>query len=236
MRDIARSRLSGEVVKHLSNAIHEGRFLPGERLTSERALSEELGISRPILREALQVLETQGLVITHHGRGTFITNASTELLNADPTRWLTRNQRRVREFYEARLVIEPECAALASQRAKPEHIADLQNIISRAEKVIQQGEVVAFIGLDIDFHRMVAKMAGNALLYKMLDTVINPDTDLRKVLHRLPGHPSLAHDRHVRILSAIKKRKPKEARHEMTSALEGALQDISSFLKREVDR
>lgn len=236
LRDITRSRLSSEVVKRLSSAIQEGRFLPGERLASERTLSEEMGVSRPILREALHVLEMQGLVTTRHGRGTFITSASAELLYADPVHWLLKNRRLVHEFYEARLVIEPECAALASQRARPEEINDLKNIVSSAEKVIQKGEVIAFIGLDIDFHRKIAAMADNTLLYQMLDEVINPDTDLRKVLHQLSGHPSLAHDRHVRIFSAIERRKPEEARYEMTSALEGALHDINEFIRTEVEQ
>lgn len=222
------------MVKRLSTAIQEGRFLPGEQLASERALSGEMGISRPILREALQVLETQGLVTTHHGRGTFVTTDSAELLNVNPVQWLVNHHRLVHEFYEARLVIEPECAALASQRARPEQIADLRNIVSKAEQVVQTTAVISFIGLDIDFHRQVAAMANNTLLYQMLDAIINADTDLRKVLHRLSGHPSLAHERHVKILKAIEAQKPEEARHEMTSALEGALQDVSSFVREEV--
>lgn len=236
MPSITRTRLSDEVVKRLSAAIQEGRFLPGEQLASERALSDAMGISRPILREALQVLETQGLVTIRHGRGTFVTNGSAELLNVDPVHWLIKHRRLVHEFYEARLVIEPECAAMASQRARPEQIADLRTIIRKAEQVVQTTEVISFIGLDIDFHRQVAAMANNTLLYQMLDAVINPDTDLRKVIHRLSGHPSLAHERHVKIFDAIEEQKPEEARHEMTSALEGALQDVDSFVRKEVGR
>lgn len=229
---IERSRLSGEIAKRLEKAIHEGRFLPGERLAPERVLSDDLGVSRPVLREALGILESRGLICIQHGRGTFVKDLASELLNAPTSQWLARNEKLVREFYEARLVVEPECAALASERATPEKILILRQILDRADHVIEDGKIIAFIGLDIDFHSAIAEMTGNGLLFQMLHSIINPDTDLRKVLHRLSGQPTVAQARHNRILAAIESGNPVEARREMSAALRGALQDIGRLLEQ----
>ncbi len=232
IRGNEKSRLSSEIAKHFATAIKEGRFHVGEQIPPERTLSQELGVSRPILREALRMLESRGLVDIRHGRGTFVADAFSELSNVNPHHWLKDNQKLVQEFYEARLVLEPECAALASQQARPQQLDELKKLIDRCDLVVRSGEVTTFIGLDIDFHRLIARMSGNALLYKMLAAIINPDTDLRRVLHQISGHLPVAHERHVHILAAIVHRDAAEARSKMTKALEGTLQDIDQICER----
>lgn len=231
LQDIEKPRLSREVAKQLGKAIQEGRFLPGQRLASERQMSHELGVSRPVLREALSTLESQGFVETRHGSGTFVVDVSIQLLNVEPVVWFKENWPLVKAFYDARLIIEPDCSALASQHARPEQLAELHSILNRAEEVIESGEVIASIGLDIDFHSTIADMANNVFLSRMLRAIINPDTDLRRVLHRLSGRPSVAHSGHLRILTAIESADPVKAREEMTNALKGSLQDITRLLK-----
>lgn len=231
LQDIEKPRLSREVAKQLGKAIQEGRFLPGQRLASERQMSHELGVSRPVLREALSTLESQGLVEIRHGSGTFVVDISVQLLNVEPVNWFRQNWTLVKAFYDARLVVEPNCAALASQHASPEQLAELRAILNQAEKVIERGEVIASIGLDIDFHSAIADMANNIFLARMLKAIINPDTDLRRVLHRLSGRPSVAHSGHLRVFTAIESKDPVRAREEMTRALEGSLEDIMRLLK-----
>ena len=229
LHSIKKSRLSDGIAKQIEKAIQEGRFLSGEQLPPERALSEELGVSRPVLREALYILETQGLLEIRHGDGTYVKDLSAELLNVPLPIWIKENRHQIREFYEARLIIEPDCAALASQRATTQNIEQLKNIVEKSEQVIQEENVIAFIGLDIDFHSTIARMTGNVLLFQMLDSIINPETDLRKVIHRLPEHLSVAQSRHIEILKAIEGGNPEAAHQAMVTALEGPLKDIEQF-------
>jgi GntR family transcriptional regulator, transcriptional repressor for pyruvate dehydrogenase complex len=230
-QDIERPRLAREVARRLGRTIREGRFLPGQRLPSERHLCLELGVSRPVLREALRALATQGFLDIRHGSGSFVLDAAAQLANVDPTAWFTENRKRVRDFYGARLILEPPIAALASRNAAPAQVAGLRAILQRADEVIARGQVVAAIGLDIDFHRAIAEMAGNDFLADMLAAIIDTDTDLRRVLHRLPGRPHLAHRRHARILAAIVRGDAAAARRAMADALEGALHDIEELVK-----
>lgn len=229
LRSVKKSRLSDEIAKQIEKAIQEGRFLSGEQLPPERALSEELGVSRPVLREALHMLEMQGLLEIRHGDGTYVKDPYAELLNVPLPIWVKENQHHIYKFYEARLVIEPDCAALACQRATPQDIEELKNIVEKSEQVIQEGNIIVFIGLDIDFHSKIAHMSGNILLFRMLDSIINPETDLRKVIHRLPEHLSVAQARHIEIFKAIESRNPEAAHQAMVKALEGPLNDIEQF-------
>lgn len=229
--DLEKDRLPQQIAKQLSRAIQEGRYLPGEKLSSERQLSQSLGVSRPVLRQALGILEARGLVAIAHGRGTFVSQEPAHLLQVEPRDWFRENWSLVLDFYEARLIVEPRCAALAAQNATKDQLATARRILSHAEAVITSGEVVASIGLDIDFHRTIADMSGSVFTAMMLKSIINPDTDLRRVLHRLPGRPAVAHGGHERILAAIESGNAVRSQHEMTSALHGSINDITHFIE-----
>ncbi len=231
LQDIERPRLAREVAKRLGSTIREGRFLPGERLPSERHLCQELGVSRPVLREALGALAAQGFLEIRHGSGSFVLDVAAQLANVDPIAWFKENLTLVRDFYGARLVLEPEIAALASGNARPGHLARLRAILESADEVIARRQIGAAIGFDIDFHRGIAEAAGNAFMCEMLDAIIDTDTDIRRVLHRLPGRPEAAHHGHAQILAAIESREPARARAVMAAALARALRDVDRLLE-----
>ena len=86
LRITPKSRLSDDVAWQIELAIKGGQFQPGEKLPSERKLCQELGVSRPILRQALQNLEIRGLVDIQHGRGTFVATLANEFVA--PVVWL----------------------------------------------------------------------------------------------------------------------------------------------------
>ena len=233
LRSVERSHLSDSVANQLETAIKEGRFWPGQQLPAERQLSRELGVSRPILREALSTLAARGLITVQQGRGTFVTDHAAKLVDR-PLVWLVENEQLVRDFYQARLVIEPTCAALASRRARldPAGVARLEELLASAEDVIATDNVIGFIGLDIDFHAAIAHMTGNPFLYRMLEAIIQPEMDLRNVLHRLPDHLRVAHERHERIVAAIKAGDAEGSRQRMIEALEGPAHDIALLHKQ----
>ena len=78
LRTVPKSRLSDDVAWQIELAIKGGQFQPGQKLPSERKLSHDLGVSRPILRQALHNLETRGLVDIQHGRGTYVATLAGE--------------------------------------------------------------------------------------------------------------------------------------------------------------
>lgn len=232
IRKVGRARLAQVIAGRLASTVREGRYAPGTRLPSERDLSLEFGVSRPVLREALKELQGSGLVQTVRGRGTFVRDPAAELAKTSPRVWLRDNRALVEEFYEARLVIEPSCAERAALQASDAQLERLIHVHEAAERLLQGDRApLSYTGLDIDFHTCIADMSGNRSLRRMLDVIISPDADLRQVLHRVPGHLDVAQTRHGRIVRAIAAGDRARARSAMTSALLSTLNDIEHLLK-----
>lgn len=229
-QSLEKSRLSDDVAWHVAQAIREGRYQPGQVLPSERELATQFNVSRPVLREALRILEIQGLIEIHHGKGAFVKSHGTDILNVSVIEWLNNNYSYLCQFYEARLSIEPTCAALAAQRASDDEIDFLFQLMNSEESLIQEENVPSFVSVDIDLHKAVARISGNTFLQQMMDSLINPETDMRKIVLRLPNHLPVAHDGHMAIVEAIACRDPDAARQAMINALQKPLDTIRNFL------
>jgi GntR family transcriptional repressor for pyruvate dehydrogenase complex len=222
-----KSRLSDDVAWRIEFAVKGGQFKPGEKLPSERLLSRELGVSRPILRQALQNLENRGLVNIQHGRGTFVASLANQFVA--PIEWLRENDDKVIAFYEARMAIEPACAALAARRATPSQINELRDNTEESRGVAAAGDILSFVSLDIEFHSIIARLSGNPHLYHALDQIINPETDARQVIHRLPGHLPIAQARHERVFAAIAAKNEEAARGAMYAAFSGLMSELEEI-------
>ncbi len=234
-RTVGKLRLSDDIARQIENAIREGRMVPGQTLPSERDLANTFNVSRPIIREALRILEIKGFVSIQQGCGTLIKNPEMDILNQPVSEWLEKNRQLLNEFYEARLVIEPACTALASQRATERELRVLQENMEESERIAGSGKNLAIlVGLDIDFHSEIARMSANPFLIKMLSTLIVPETDVRKVVLRLPNHISVALEGHRRIYEAIKAGDPQAARQAMIDALNQPFAVIEKFLQEKL--
>jgi len=91
--------------------------------------------------------------------------------------------------------------------------------------------LAALVGLDIDFHSEIARMSANPFLIKMLNTLIVPETDVRKIVLRLPDHIDIALDGHKCIYEAIKAGDPEAARQVMIEALNQPFEAIDRYLQ-----
>lgn len=234
-RSVDKSRLSDEIARQLEQIIREGRLLPGERLPSERELSDQLQVSRPVLREALRELESLGVVSVRRGSGVYVRKVAQDILEVDVKEWLSANKDEIRAFYQARLAIEPECAALASLRATDEQIKNLKEILLKTQTPVEKQQIRAFIGMDIDFHAAVAEMSGNVFLARMLSSIISRETDMRGIVLQLPDHFGVTNSGHEGIVEAIEERNPEQARRAMEIALQDALDALDRFIALEVN-
>lgn len=233
-RTVERSRLSDDIARQIANAIREGRLVPGQTLPSERDLAKTFNVSRPIIREALRMLEIQGFVSIQQGCGTLIKDPETDILNQPISAWLAKNRQLLDEFYEARLAIEPACAALASQRATGEQLRNLQENLEESERIARSGEnLAALVGLDIDFHSEIARMCANPFLIKLLNALIEPEMDVRKIVLRLPYRIPATLEGHWRIYEAIKAGDPQAARQAMIASLSQPFAAIKKFMQEE---
>jgi len=230
-KSVEKPRLSSDVARQIAQAIREGRYLPGDILPTERDLAVRFNVSRPILREALSILQSQSYITIKHGKGTYVRDPYTDILNVPLSEWLDKNSDLVEQFYEARIAIEPVCAALAAKHAGEKEIAELKDILLREEPLILNSDNVAImVRTDIDFHSAISNLSGNAFLIKMLSSLIVPETDIRKIILRLPNHRPTTHEDHIRILTAIEQHDSSAAHQAMVIALNRPLEVVRDFM------
>ncbi len=204
-------RLYEEVMVNLAELIRKGQFRPGDRLPSERELVKQLSVSRTTLREALRVMQQQGLIMSKRGAGNFIANGSADELA------LTLNHLALQDIFELRMVLEPSIAALAAQRATPQDLAQLEAILQKQTHQIQKQKNIA--ETDAAFHAALAEATHNHALQQMGATLMKVLSPSRNESLQTPRRAQLSLTSHRRILDAIKERSSLAARQAMEDHL-----------------
>lgn len=203
----------------LRRYVDQVRRESGRRLPSEARLVEELGISRARLRGLLKTLEGEGLIWRHVGKGTFIGERS---LTAELTSMpdvLTPL-----EAFEARLVIEPQIAALAARRATPGQIDEMWRCITQMQALDDFDQWAVW---DERLHRLVAKAAGNKLLLAVYDTIReSAPSGMRNIINRVFSSTTRneSNVEHQRYIEAIANHDPASAESLMRAHLRAVKQ------------
>jgi GntR family transcriptional regulator, transcriptional repressor for pyruvate dehydrogenase complex len=159
-------RVYERVVQEIEEAIQRGELSPGDRLPSERAMMEQFGVSRSTIREALRVLERDGLVRSRGGdpNGPVVLSVSTDGLRRALT-LLTRGRNLdLAELLQFRMLIEGGAARLAAMRHTDGDLALLDARLAAMEAACDRGETTTFSQADLDFHDAVARITENGLL------------------------------------------------------------------------
>ena len=197
-------RVYQPLVEQIRRDIFQRQRHPGDRLPHERALAEQFGIGRSAVREALRVLEIQGLVEVRHGYrgGAFVAEPG-----ASPLLWALDASLRldhvgVDELYEARRLVEPMLARLAAERDASALAALLEANVVEAEARIDEGR--SAFALNVEFHAILAKAGGNRVVNLIMRAILDL---LQESRERQPtDDPNLSREAvrgHRQILEAI---------------------------------
>ena len=166
-------KLSDQIVAQLETLLLEGSFRPGDRLPPERQLAEQLGVSRPSLREAIQKLAARGLLMSRQGGGTFVT----ERLDAGFTEpWqemLERHPELHRDVLEFRRMLEGTVARLAAERATEADRERIGRLYAQMQEAHARDERERTSEIDVSFHRALADAAHNALFTHLTGSLLN---------------------------------------------------------------
>ena len=207
VRAVRRAPLFEQVMVQLAQLIRRGRLRPGDRLPPERELARRLHVSRATVREALRVMQLQGIIESRHGAGNFTAAGKAEELA------LALNHLALNDIFECRMLIEPAIAALAAQRAGDADLERLEHILlEQVEKVARQQSSVK---LDMLFHSTLAAATHNHALQQMGAELIKVLAPSRQRSLQTPQRAQFSLLSHQRILDAIKARNPAEARFAM---------------------
>ncbi|MCY4147200.1 MAG: FadR/GntR family transcriptional regulator [Chloroflexi bacterium] len=168
---IVKASVKDQTLEQLKQYILSGVLRPGERLPSERALAEALGVGRYSVREALKVLEAVGLVESRVGEGTFLT-ANTgasfgRILGLSLATWGGA----IMEILQARVMIEAESARAAAQLASPEQLARIERELRRMQD--NRHFAPTYLAADMNFHRRIGEASQNAIISQFVCNLID---------------------------------------------------------------
>jgi DNA-binding FadR family transcriptional regulator len=206
VKKLKRISASEAVVNHFRGLLQVGDLQPGDELPSERALTEELGISRFSLREGLARLNALGIIDVHHGKGAVVCrNVEPSILNDVFLPFLSNPETQsVADLIEARIVLEKAMFAKAAEVRSDEDVEKLREIV--VETVENFEDIESFARLDYLFHQEVARIAGNRILGAMQEML---HTNIQDFIFKSVQDKSVrkkAKEDHCRLFECIKNR------------------------------
>lgn len=189
----------------------------GDKLPNEFKLAEICGVSRGTIREAIRYLVSEGFLEVIHGSGTYVKNLNPIKYNDDPMGFKDGNNMLLKaiEFFEVRLIVEPESAAKAAENATEEECNELIDIYNEFKKCVESGE--SYLELDIKFHKQIAKCTHNSVMGNLIDIICNGIPVFIKVTENKYAKDTITF--HYRICNAIVNGDPIEARCSMIEHL-----------------
>ena len=206
-----------KAISRLRALIEVGDVQTTGRLPPERALAEQIGVSRRAIRHALDMLEAEGRITRQQGRGTLICGARTEALDLSNRLATLTNPV---DTLEARMAIEPVLARLAALRATQ---GDFDKLFEAADASRVAKDPISYEKADAAFHRRIAIATRNPLLVTIFEAVLQVASDRswrhgRETAHCINNQARYAAS-HRKIAVAICERNPKLAEEGMCAHL-----------------
>ena len=212
------SRLYEQIVQQIEKSIVKGDLKPGDQLPAERELAVQFGVSRTAVREAVKALREKGLVEAYSGRGTFITDGTSQAVRQSLDLMIKIGQvEGLNHLAEVRAILEPEIAALAATRIQDPEIATMREAVAVMDRAGEDPDL--YIESDLDFHLALAEGAANPLILSLLDSIVGLLREHRLRIFRVPGGPERGQIYHKRILEAVERRDADKARQAMREHL-----------------
>jgi DNA-binding FadR family transcriptional regulator len=226
---MAELKTEASLVERVCRLLHpaRGRKLADRegRLPSERDLAERLEVSRTVIREATKRLELQGVLEVRHGSGMRFVDKAYAPLSDAVERLLPDAAARLQQLAEARLIVEPQVARLAAERCKAEHRKALRLSQDKLAAAIETADAVA---ADLEFHRVLARAAGNRILELLLESLGELGRTSRQATLASTGI-ARAVEHHGLILHAVEKRRGQAAFDAMQAHMLGSSRDLKKY-------
>ena len=216
--DLLRPRrlsLTQQCVESMKRHILGQHLAPGDRLPTEQEWSEMLGVSRLVVREALQVLAAIGLIEIQQGRGTFLRDMADSSLFDQLTFGLDLHKLSYTDIFEARAMLDLTVLELCMLRANEQSIQDLDELLGAMQASANNG--LPSEELHRAFHRRMLHAAGNPLIERIGMLLMDTFWQIGDTMPRLV-YPSVSHDNqhhienHRALLEAIKNRDLSQSR------------------------
>jgi len=219
---VNRATVSGQIVEQIKSMVRGGNLTPGDKLPSERELSELLIAGRSSIREAMKVLETIGLIRRSRGAAVLCDPAEME----HSPFWLDASHQKIHEVFETRKLMEIGLAGLAAERATREDIKKM------AKSIAKTFDKHTIITSDISFHRALAHAAKNSVssqVYNMVTRLLFQTHKYYLLMENITGWEGFLKKilaQHRKILRAVESHKAESAKKAMEEHLEFAEKEL----------
>ena len=217
LHPVERRRIYDSIVDQIRQLIINGAWAPGQRLPSERELTEMLSVGRTSVREALRILEAMGFIDIRAGDGSYVKDGVDVPSRLHNLVGLIQEDEYIVELMEAREMIESQIAFVAAESATPKDVTDLEAIVERQSASIEDAEGV--VKENIAFHLRLTQATGNRVLIELQQIFFQLSHKTIAELFRVPGRPQESLGQHRAILQAVKEHRPVDAHHLMLKHL-----------------
>jgi GntR family transcriptional repressor for pyruvate dehydrogenase complex len=226
-----RRKVYEQVAEQLLGQIGGRHLVPGDPLPSERELTESFGVGRSSIREALRMLESQGVITSAPGGAFVVADAARPLNSSLQLVFTLDGEAGVHDLFELRRIIDCEAACLAAERRDDADLVAMDAALEAMEQALTDGSEDAFIAADFRFHLAIAEATGNRLiLYSMQAARDVIRTALEAVVH-VPRSPESAVVEHRAIREAVGARNGDWARNAMREHLERVERDAEKGVR-----
>jgi GntR family transcriptional regulator, transcriptional repressor for pyruvate dehydrogenase complex len=236
IQKLAPVRIFEQAVEQIRKLIEDGILVIGEKLPTEQALCEQLNVSRSSVREALRVLEAEGLVEVKRGSGTYVVqNRSTKNAPNELAHWLEQREETLEQVLEIRGSIEGLTASLAAVRANEETLANIEAILEKQSQVIRElsntgvecFDVLA--QLDAAFHIAISSASGNDIAGEIISHILPAFNESNKAVLYLCHRAGSIEVEHRKIMDALIARDPIAAEKAMREHILQVRNEILTF-------
>jgi DNA-binding GntR family transcriptional regulator len=198
--------LPDKVYSSLEEAILEGKIKPGDRLIEDE-LSKGYGVSRGPIREALRLLEKDGLVKRVPRKGAVV-------------EWISKDD--ISEMFEVRSVLEGLAARIFCSRATEEELSRLEKIYKEMEVEVEKKNTLKYRKLNREFHNLFIRGSRNKKIVEIADKFEKQIRWFQKMALSSTGRPEISLREHKIILDVLLRRQPEDAEREVRKHLEHA--------------
>lgn len=221
------------VARHIQGKIESGEIVVGTKLPSQRDLAVQFKVSRASIREAITLLEASGRLRTEAGRGTFVRTIPADAQSGSEPKPKTRTYARL-DLCQFRHMIEGQAARLAAMRVNDDDISVLERNLRTFRDQTRAIELHDASVTDFKFHNMIVQLAGVQMFTDLHNTyreMLIEMIELPQPVYNRAWEPVVEHER---ILEAIKRRDPDEARYYMQSHIVRSAERLGILLAGDV--
>jgi GntR family transcriptional repressor for pyruvate dehydrogenase complex len=229
--------LVDRVASVLRARVLEGGFAPGEQLQSETAMAGSFGVSRPVVREAISRLKSEGLLASRQGKGVFV-HADAMMRPLTISAEARNSLQTVLEIVELRRAIEAEAAALAAVRRTSKDLEAMRRSLADLDAAVHAGR--DGVAEDVNFHRTIAVATGNAqflAVLQFLGQYLHGATRVTRANEATrEDFARQVREEHAAVMDAIERESAADARRSAARHMTGAVRRMRAIDSDLLDR